>query len=335
MATIYDVARHADVSVATVSRVLNGGSVDPVLARRVTEAVAALRYRPNLVARNLRTRRTRLWAVIIADVRNPFFTDMVRGIEDVASAEGYSVVLCNSDEDETKEADYIDVALAERMAGVILSPSSSRTEHVDSLVSAGCPVVLVDRELDGVRADAVLADNEQGAYVATRHLVEQGFERIACVTGPEEYSTAAQRLSGYRAALIEAGRDVDESLVRFADFREPGGRAAMESFLKCPQRPDAVFSANNLMTLGVLRCLADHGLSVPDEVGVVGFDDLPWAELVRPTVTTVGRSTYDEGRVAAEALVRRIADPNAEPERKVLPTRLKVRESSVRTSTER
>ncbi|EHR63230.1 LacI family DNA-binding transcriptional regulator [Saccharomonospora cyanea] len=330
MATIYDVARRAEVSVATVSRVLNGGSVDPVLAERVTKAVAALRYRPNLVARSLRTQRTRLWAVIISDVRNPFFTDMVRGIEDVASAEGYSVVLCNSDEDEAKEADYVDVALAERMAGVILSPSSYRAAHVNSLASAGCPVVLVDRELDGVRADAVLADNEQGAHIATKHLVEQGFERIACVTGPREYSTAAQRLSGYHAALTEAGRDADESLVRFADFREPGGHAAMQSLLDGPKRPDAVFVANNLMTIGVLRCLTERRLSVPGDVGVVGFDELPWAELVRPTITTVGQPTYEEGRVAAEALVRRIKNPNAEPTRTVLPTHLHVRESSVR-----
>ncbi|TLW91651.1 LacI family transcriptional regulator [Saccharomonospora piscinae] len=330
MATIYDVARHAEVSVATVSRVLNGSSVDPAMAERVTQAVTALRYRPNLVARNLRTRRTRLWAVIISDVRNPFFTDMVRGIEDVASAEGYSVVLCNSDEDAAKEADYVDVALAERMAGVILSPSSGRTTHINSLVGAGCPVVLVDRELGGVRADAVLTDNEQGAALATRHLVEQGFERIACVTGPQEYSTAAQRLRGYRAALAEAGRDEDESLVRFADFREPGGHAAMTSLLDSPMRPDAVFAANNLMTIGVLRCLAEHALSVPADVGVVGFDELPWAEFARPTITTVGQPTYDEGRAAAEALARRIGSPDTEPTRTVLSTSLNVRESSLR-----
>jgi LacI family transcriptional regulator len=331
MATIYDVARHAQVSAATVSRVLNGrGTVDPVLAERVLAAIADLGYRRNAVAWNLRKRQTRLWAVIISDVANPFFTSMVRGIEDVASAAGYSVVLCNSDENPEKESSYIGVALAEKMAGVVISPSSARVEDVNLLLDSGTPVVVVDRELDGVRGDSVVVDNEHGAELATAHLIEQGYQRIACITGPRRVATATQRLEGYRKALDAADRAVSDELVRLADFREQGGRDAMASLLDAGPKPDAVFAANNLMTIGVLECLAERGLAVPGEVAVVGFDEIPWADLVRPSLTTVVQPTYEEGRAAAELLTKRIADPARPLTRIILNTALRVRASSLR-----
>lgn len=331
MATIYDVARHARVSTATVSRVLNGHStVDPALAERVRDAMAELGYRPNAVARNLRTQSTRLWTVIVSDIRNPFFTAMVRGVEDVASTAGYSVVLCNSDENPEKEVHYLTVARSEQMAGVIISPSSDVAGDVRTLRESGCPVVVVDRELRGVRGDTVLVDNEHGARTATAHLLDQGYERIACITGPRRFSTAARRLRGYRAALRSAGREPDDALVRYADFRDRGGQEAMASLLDAGARPDAVFVTNNLMTVGALECLAARGIDVPGEVAVVGFDEIPWADLVRPSITTVEQPTYEEGRLAAELLTRRIADPDVPPVRKILPTRLRIRASSTR-----
>lgn len=319
------------MSAATVSRVLNGRStVDPMLAERVLAAVDELGYRVNAVARNLRKRQTRLWALIISDVENPFFTSMVRGVEDVASIAGYSVVLCNSDENPEKESDYIGVALAEKMTGVIISPSSHRVEDVNLLVDSGCPVVVVDRELEGVRGDSVLVDNEHGARVAVHHLIDQGYERIACITGPRRVATGTQRLRGYRNALEVAGRQPDERLVRFADFRERGGHDAMASLLDDEIAPDAVFATNNLMTVGALKCLAERGLEIPRDVAVVGFDDIPWADLVQPSITTVAQPTYDEGRTAAELLVSRIAEPAREPTRVTLRTELRVRASSTR-----
>lgn len=332
MATIYDVARHAQVSAATVSRVLNGRStVDPALVERVLAAVDDLGYRRNAVARNLRKRQTSLWAVIISDVENPFFTSMVRGVQDVAAAAGYSVVLCNSDENPEKESGYIGVALAEKMAGVIISPSSHRVEDVNMLLDAGCPVVVVDRELRGVRGDTVLVDNEHGAESATAHLIDQGHQRIACITGPRRVATATQRLHGYRKAHVAASRQVDESLIRIADFRERGGHDAMASLLD-DAAPDAVFAANNLMTVGAMECLVERGLAIPDDIAVVGFDELPWADLVRPSITTVAQPTYEEGRTAAELLAKRIAQPSWEFTRIVLRTELRVRASSLRAS---
>ncbi|MGH3663490.1 MAG: LacI family DNA-binding transcriptional regulator [Micromonosporaceae bacterium] len=330
MATIYDVAQRAEVSAATVSRVLNGhASVDPHLAERVRVAVTDLGYRPNALARNLRRSRTSLWAAIISDVGNPFFTSLVRGVEDVARSSAYSVVLCNSDEDPEKEADYVSVALAEQMAGVIMSPSGD-PEGVRRLIAANTSVVVIDRELPGVAVDTVLVDNEQGAAEATAHLLSNGYQRIACVTGPAGISTAERRLRGYQRALINTGQEPDVALVRHADFREPGGYQAMASLLDADDRPDAVFVANNLMAVGALECLLARGVAVPDQIGVVAFDDLPWANLVRPALTTVGQPTYQLGRTAALMLAARIEDPDKQPGTVVLKTELHVRGTSGR-----
>lgn len=184
MTTIYDVARRARVSPATVSRVLNGrASVDPELAARVRQATQELEYRPNAVARSLRRSRTSLWAAIISDIGNPFFTSMVRGVEDVAQEAGFSVVLCNGDENPEKEASYVAAALAERMAGVIISPSG-RPTLINRLVEAGIPVVVIDRQPRGIAVDTVLVDNTHGAELATTHLIDNGYRRVACITGP-------------------------------------------------------------------------------------------------------------------------------------------------------
>lgn len=330
MATIYDVAKHAKVSAATVSRVVNGrASVDGALAQRVRKAMEELDYRPNAVARNLRRSTTTLWAVIISDIGNPFFTAMVRGVEDVAQRNGYSVVLCNSDEDPAKEAAYVTAALSERMAGVIISPSGSPT-HVKRLMESNTAVVAIDRELKGTSVDTVLVDNEHGAEIATGHLIEAGYRRIACITGPRKVSTAAQRLRGYQRALRKASVAVREDLIRYSDYREQGGYAAMASLLDDGAEPDAVFAANNLMTVGAVECVVDRGIQIPTQMGVVGFDDIPWAHLVRPSLTTVAQPTYELGRTAALLLTERIAEPSRPPSTVTLHTQLHVRDSSQR-----
>ncbi|MFI6735014.1 LacI family DNA-binding transcriptional regulator [Nonomuraea sp. NPDC050451] len=322
MPTIYDVAREAGVSAATVSRVLNGArTVDPAMVARVLTAVRELGYRPNAVARNLRRSRTTLWAVIISDIGNPFFTAMVRGIEDVAQQEGYSVVLCNSDEDPAKEETYVAAALSEQMAGVIISSSGS-VKAAKTLIDSPIPVVAVDRELPRGAVDTVVVDNEGGARTATEHLLAAGYRRIACIAGPEGVSTADLRLRGYTAALPTP------PLIVRADFREQGGYDAMAALLSSPEPPDAVFVANNLMTVGALRCLTERGVDVPGQVGLVGFDEIPWADLVRPSPSTVTQPTYELGRMAARLLVDRIATPAAKAATIVLPAELHPRQSS-------
>lgn len=330
MTTIYDVARRAQVSAATVSRVINGlPTVDSALAQRVREAMRELDYQPNTVARSLRRSQTTLWAVIISDVGNPFFTALVRGVEDIAQQNGYSVVLCNSDENPAKEDQYLSAALAGKMAGVIIS-SAGRSTRVKDLLESGTPVVAIDRKLVNAKVDTVLVDNEHGAAIAIEHLLAGGYRRIACITGPRRVSTAADRLRGYQRALREAGIAYNETLVRHADFREEGGYDAMKTLLARKPQPDAVFVANNLMTVGAVECLLDQGIDIPRKMGVVGFDDIPWAHLVRPSLSTVVQPTYELGRTAALLLVERIANPSRPPSTVTLTTELNVRGSSQR-----
>jgi LacI family transcriptional regulator len=328
MATIYDVARRAEVSPATVSRVVNGrANVDAGLAERVRRAMSDLNYRPNAVARNLRRSRTSFWAVIISDIGNPFFTAMFRAVQDVAQPAGYSVLLCNTDNDPEREEQYVDATMAEQIAGVIISPTAA-SPHVQRLVDARVPVVVIDRLLSDTLVDTVLVDNDLGAEDATRHLIRSGYRRIACITGPQGLFTADRRLAGYRRALESEGIKYDPDLVRFADFRQEGGHQAMESLLSDPVRPDAVFVANNMMTIGAVGRIFDHGLRVPQDVGVVGFDDVPWS-LLRPALSTVAQPTYELGRHAADLLAARMAEPDREPTVLTLPTELKVRQSSI------
>lgn len=331
MVTIVDVARAAGVSTATVSRVLNNHpQVNPRLAEIVQAAVAELGYRPSRVARSLRTRRSRVWALLISDIRNPFFTDMVRGVEDVAYAAGYSLILCNDEEDAAKEASYVELAIAENIAGVILTPTGGATD-LTPLLEARIPVVVADRGL-AADVDSVAIDNVAGAEEAVRHLLASGYRRIGCVTGPVTTSTGADRYAGYRRALESGGIGADESLVRFADFREAGGRAAMEELLALAKPPDAVFVANNLMSIGALHAIAAAGLAIPDQVAVVGFDDMSWATLLNPPLTTVAQPTYDLGVETARLLQSRLDGYSGTARRVTLAPTLRIRGSSAPAS---
>ena len=329
MTTIVDVARAAGVSTATVSRVLNNHpQVDPRLAATVLQTVKDLGYRPSRVARSLRTRLNRVWALIISDIRTgPFFGDVVRGVEDIAYGAGYSLFLCNTDEDGAKEASYIELAVAENVAGVILTPSNARTS-LAPLLAFGIPVVLADRALPGHQADSVLVDNLSGARQAVGHLLSGGYRRIACITGPVSTTTGERRYAGYRAALEDAGLDLDESLVRAADFRERGGLLAMKDLLQQEERPDAVFVTNHLMTIGALQAIADARLTIPTDIAIVSFDDMSWASLLRPPLTAVAQPAYDLGVESARLLLSRLEGYSGAARTVTLAPTLLVRDSS-------
>ncbi|GHE71391.1 LacI family transcriptional regulator [Streptomyces spiralis] len=330
MVTIHDVARAAGVSPATVSRVFNGGRVTPERAQSVQQAAAELGFAPNRLARSLRKQRSSVIALIIPDIENPFFTSLARGVEDAAQRTSLSVVLCNSDEDTDKERRYLEVALGEQMAGVIVAAASQDDTDLGPLIARGVPVVAVDRRPHDAEVDAVRADDQHGGEVATRHLLQAGYRRIACITGPEGASTSEERLAGYRAALHAArseGIAADDAYVRHADFRVEGGRAAMRELLALPEPPDAVFVTNNLMTIGALDALAEAGRTPPG-VGVLSFGDVPWASLVRPSLTAVELPSYELGRAAADLLLQRMEGSAAPLQTVVLRTRLQIREST-------
>jgi LacI family transcriptional regulator len=331
--TIRDVAAMARVSPATVSRVLNGKEdVGADLRRRVLGAVAELGYRRNGPARSLRTRAAMVVGIIISDITNPFFTAVVRGAEDRAQRAEYSVVLANADEDVAKEARYLEVAAAEQMAGVLLSPASPRQTSIDVLLEQGIPVVTIDRRLATPPVDSVMVNNHQAAREAAQHLISQGCRRVGLVAGPVQTTTGAGRLAGYRAALRAAGRPLDRSFIAYADFRTEGGYAATWQLLRQRRPPDGLLFSNNLMTVGGLQAIAEAGLAVPGDIAVVGFDDASWATALRPPLTVVAQPTYEIGQTAAELLLRRVDGEKFPPRHVVLRAELIQRASSQRTS---
>lgn len=331
MPTIYDVAARASVSPATVSRVINNnGNVRADMAARVIEAAEALDYRPNGMARNLRRQTSEVWALIVSDIDAVHFTSLGRGVMEISETVGKSVVLYNTDDELEKERRYIEVAIANRVGGVVISPASDRGTTLKQLIRRGIPVVTIDRRLHGSPVSSVTVENAHGAQQATAHLVDSGYSRVACVAGPPQMSTFAERLSGYTQALKAAGVEVAPELVVQGDARAASGYEAARALLRLKQPPDAIFVTNSLMTLGALECLADEGVRVPQELGLVGFDEHPWARLLRPSLTTVAQPTYELGRRAAQLLIEEAKFPQMDPVSISLPTELIVRESSVR-----
>ncbi|MFC5003187.1 LacI family DNA-binding transcriptional regulator [Dactylosporangium cerinum] len=306
MVTIYQVAARAGVSPATVSRVMNGTKVSAESERLVRAAAAELAFTPNRTARRLRGQTSEVIALIIPDIENPFFTALARGVENRARAAGYSVVLCNTDDDPAREATYIDIALAEHMAGVILAPADDASD-VSRLIASNRPVVAVDRSLHRPDIDAVTVDNRAGGLSAAESLFAAGFSRVACITGPSSVETAQLRMEGWQRAT-RRGRDAvgDDTLLRYADYRVDGGRAAMADLLGLPEPPDAVFVANNLMAAGALEALHDAGLA-PPRFGLAVFGDLPFASFDRRGIRVVPLPARELGEAAAGLLLDRIA----------------------------
>jgi LacI family transcriptional regulator len=312
MGTIDDVAREAGVSIATVSRVLNGSTrVNADATSRVLAAVEKLQYRPSHAARALRAQRATTIGLLISDIQNPFFTGLVRGVEDIAQQHGHSVILCNSDEDPKKERQYVDVLCAEHVAGAIIVPASEHSQSFQRFRELNIPLVAVDRRLEGRTTDAVLVDNVRGAYDAVLHLTAAGYRRIGLITGPIATTTGKHRREGYRRALAEAGISRDPTLERIGTFKERSGAELAAELLALDPPIDALFITNNLMTLGALETLHARGVRIPDDVAVVAFDDAPWASLPPISLTTVSQPVYELGTTAANRLFQRMQE-NAE-----------------------
>lgn len=330
-ARIEDVARQAGVSTATVSRVLSGKPyVSDAVRRRVLDAIGDLNYHPSRVARSLRVQRSSIIGLIISDIQNPFFTSVVRAVEDVAQQRGYSVILCNSDEDVEKELTYIELMLAEQVSGMIVSPTASNNEVYRRLVARRVPVVAIDRRADDVPMDMVVSDNVCAAHKVVSHLIENGYRRIGAVLGIPEASTGAERYQGYVEALAAHGLPLLPELVRSGLPRSQNGYKLTLDLLQQAAPPDALFTGNNLLTIGALRAIHECGLRIPDDIAVAGFDELDWMFLVKPALTVVMQPTYAMGRQAAELLLARIDDPERPPQQIVLQPTIKVRESSLR-----
>jgi LacI family transcriptional regulator len=327
LSTIKDVAREAGVSTATVSRVINGHErVSAGMRERVLEAAGRLGYRPNAMARSLRSESTRTLGLVVSNVMNPFFTAVARAVEDAARERGYSVILCNADEDPEKEELYLDVLLGRRVDGVLVSPARAASPHLADVLEEGVPVVFVDRHIAGMDVPVVRADGRRAVGELVEYLVGLGHRELAVISGPPEVVPGAERLEAFLAAAERSGASVPEERVRVGDFRRASGVRAMRELLALEPRPTAVFVANNLMTLGALQALRAAGLWIPQDISLASFDDVSWFELLEPPVTAIAQPTGELGAAAARMLLE-LVEEKRRPESLVMPAELVVRGS--------
>lgn len=332
MPNIYDVAKEARVSLATVSAVVNESAyVSPGLKTRVTAAIQKLGYQPNLLARGLAKQQTRTIGMIAPNIANPFWPEVVRGVEDAVHAAGYTLLLASNDDDKAKEARYLRMFLSKRVDGLLLTKAVGALDREVAalLKTAKTPIVQLMRSTTAFGGDKVLVDEREGVYEAVAHLLRMGHRRIAMINGVEKVSTSAHRLDGYRDALKDWHVDVDPLLVEHGDFRIESGYATGIRLLK--QKPDAIFIANYLMTVGFMRALRQYQLRCPDDIAVVTCDDHPWLDSFHPRLTTVNLPKYELGQAAARMLVGRLQPGDEPPPRRaqvvVLKTVLCLRES--------
>ena len=328
MATIRDVAKRAGVAPITASRVLsNSGYVSPATRKRVEQAAAELHYVPNMLANSLRSNRTQTLALVLTDITDPFWTTVARGVEDVASQQGFNVIFCNTDESQAKQEQYLSLLLRRRVDGVLLVPASSSGESVRALQNQNVKVVLLDRCVPGVTVDIVRGASTDGACRLVDHLLALGHRRIAMLAGPEDISASNERVAGYRQALSQAGIAADENLVFHGSFSVESGQEMAMRALALQPRPSAMFAASNFIAVGALRALDAAGIRVPEEMSMVAFDDLPYSQ--RPFLTVAAQPAYELGKAAATLLLQRIAEPAAADYQDiVLPTEMIVRAST-------
>ncbi len=328
MTTIRDVADRAGVSTTTVSHVINGTRrVEPETMSRVNRAIEELAYRPNAIARSMRHGQTYSIGVVIPDVSNPFFADLARAIEDVAFEGGYSAIFGNSDGDDRKEERYLEVLLSKKVDGLLLVSAGQSSDRLRHVVETGPPMVIVDRELDDLGVSLVMVDNHEGGRLAARYLIGLGHRRIGVIAGADTLRPSARRLDGFREELGLAGVELRDEVIARGGFRAAEGRAAMQTLLLLPDRPTAVFAENDLMALGAMSAIHAAGLRIPEDISIVGFDDVALSDLSTPGLTTISQPVRDIATTAMRLLFERLRDPALAPVRVVLPVSLVVRGS--------
>lgn len=326
MPSILDVAREAGVSSATVSHVLNGTRpVAPATQERVRDAVESVGYRRNLAARSLRTSTSSTIGMIVPDAANPFFAELARGVENAAFEADYRVLLCNSDDDSTKEARYVETLIENLAAGAVIIPTDDNTKLVEALNERNIAVVVVDRALSDIEVDSVIPTHIQGAKQATQYLIELGHNNIACIASRSGGTAASQRLEGFEQAT--SGR-ATQTHVRYGDFHYDSGYRCANELLRLQPRPTAIFACNDLMAIGALRAANEQGLEVPEDISIIGFDNIEAARYTNPTLTTVAQPLQEIGAQAARLLLARIADKTRSVTSMEISTQLVVREST-------
>jgi LacI family transcriptional regulator len=330
MANIKDVAQRSGVSITTVSHVVNGTRFVSELARlRVEEAVRELGYVPSAVARSLKNNNTRTFGMVIPNNSNPYFAEIIRGVEDRCFAAGYNVILCNSNDDPKRQASYFRVLAEKRVDGLIFVATGSDAVVRATLGGIATPLVFLDREVAGMsNGDLVEVNHTLGGEIATRHLLELGHPGVACISGPPGLSPSSKRRAGWKNALESAAVERRESDLARGDFTARGGYLAMQTLLRHKPRPSAVFVCNDLMAFGALAAAREAGIAVPEQLSLVGFDDIDLAAFSAPPLTTVVQPKLQIGTLAAELLLDRVNGKRREARHLVLDPQLKLRGST-------
>jgi len=315
MANMKDIAKMAGVSVVTVSRVVNNSAnVGDETRKKVQKAIKELNYKPSRVAKRLRSTVAsgNLLGVLIPDIQNPFYIDVLNGIEEIAYKNNYALIMCNFNQDEEKQAKYIDMLMAEAVDGMIVAPVNAEDEKIINVIESGLPIVCVDRGLKDVDVDVdvVLVDNKRGAFLAVEHIIKSGYKRIAYISGKPAIPSSKQREEGYISALNKYGIKIDKSIIKYGDSSHKSGVTLSNELLNSINPPDAIFTGNNLITLGALETIHKMGLKIPEEIAIVGFDDMYWSNSLNPPLTAVRQPAHEIGKRAIELLIQRIEDPN-------------------------
>lgn len=308
MTSLRKVASHAKVSISTVSRVINNVPlVDPKTRKRVEEAIRELNYVPNRVAQRLRSSvRKGLIGLVLPDIQNPFYVDVIRGVEAYAYQHNFAVMIGNFGQDEARQKLYLKIFKSEAVDGLIVAPSQGENQHILDAIAEGFSVVCIDRGLGDVDIDVVKVNNRKGAFTATEYLIELGHRRIAHIAGLSNIPTTTERVDGYQAAMDKHGVPIADELMRYSRSDYDSGAEIMQELLALAEPPTAVFTANNLLTLGALKTIHYNDLTVPDDLSIIGFDDMYWSVSLNPPLTAVHQSGFDIGNKATELLIQRV-----------------------------
>lgn len=333
--TIKDIAKELNLSISTVSRALRDSwEISEPTKQRVLELAKRLEYNPNPAALNLLNSHSKEIGVIVPEIANPFFAVVIAGIEDIAFAQGYQVVIYQSHDSYEREVLNVKHILQQRKDGLLVSIATSTKDvsHFQTMRERGFPIVFFDRVCEGIDTHSVSVDDFEGAYMATEHLLNQGCEQLALLSGPEHLLTSRRRIDGYRTALLDHNRPVREEWIIPLPFNPEQSLAVTRELLSSPDRPDGIFAASDAIALGSHAAINELGLSMPEEIALIGFADLPIASLLNPPLSSVAEPTFEMGQSAAKLLINLIQNPDEQITsiNKVLKTKLMVRRSSQR-----
>lgn len=331
--TIKDIARIAEVSTTTVSKIINNkdGNISNATRERVLKIMDDYNYTPNKIAQSLVTKKTNTIGLIIPDIRNPFFPELARGAEDKANEEGYNLIFCNTDDDIEKEEKYINMLVEKMVDGIVFTASSKKHTGFENFKKFSIPIVLVDRDIDveGIQGK-VIVDNFIGGYEAGKHLLKLGHTEIIFLSGPLKSNTSINRLNGYKKALHEFNIDLKEEYILEGYYRSEWGYEATMDLLNKDKKFTALFCANDLIAIGAIKALKEKNIKIPQEISIVGFDDIYMARLIDPELTTIKQPNYEMGYKSVEILINILEDKKENNKNINLKPELVIRKSTLK-----